>query len=161
MLAFADSSTGWASTPSEPEYLMSQDQSPVKVSIRVVGSGYKWMDSEFRRKVLEAMELEAGWAGPGSRPVSTEALVGVLEFIRRRLPRSAPRPSMVPTALGGLQLEWHRPGLDVEVEFDETGHVCDVAVIDQRRGIDRAAESLWEIVDDIQVALKQADELAD
>jgi hypothetical protein len=32
---------------------------------------------------------------------------------------STPAPIMVPTAGGGVQLEWHRAGFDVEVLFGE------------------------------------------
>ena len=32
-------------------------------------------------------------------------------------------PALVPTVRGGLQLEWHRQGVDIEVEVDPNGSV--------------------------------------
>ncbi|HEY3241769.1 MAG TPA: hypothetical protein VGM03_00330 [Phycisphaerae bacterium] len=37
------------------------------------------------------------------------------------LPDDAPAPAVVPTSRGGLQLEWHTRGIDLEIEF-ETPH---------------------------------------
>lgn len=158
MLAFLDDAHTPSATDSEPNHLMSDpgERARVSVSVHAEDPGFAWLDDDFVRAVSRILRLPSGWAGPGSRPVTREALVGALEFIRRRLPVTSPRPSVVPTAQGGIQLEWHLPGCDVEVEFDAHGNVCDVAVVDQRRGVDASAAALWELADELEITLKQA-----
>ncbi|MEX1164959.1 MAG: hypothetical protein WEB03_15420 [Nitriliruptor sp.] len=130
------------------------------MSVRADDPGFVWLDPEFGQVIGQILQLRPGWAGPGSEAVTDNAIVGILEFIRRRLPLSSPRPSVVPTALGGLQLEWHLPGLDVEVEFDAAGRACDAAVADERRGIQVSSDALWEVVDDLVTSLRQGEERA-
>ena len=36
---------------------------------------------------------------------------------------STPEPEVVPTAIGGLQVEWHRNGLDLEIQFHPDGRI--------------------------------------
>jgi hypothetical protein len=36
---------------------------------------------------------------------------------------NAPIPDIVPTPTGGLQLEWHTAGIDLEVEIGPEGHI--------------------------------------
>lgn len=41
-----------------------------------------------------------------------------MTFINGLLGPMAPPPRVVPLSSGGLQLEWHRHGIDLEVVFD-------------------------------------------
>lgn len=161
-LAFLDDPLTSSTSDSEPDYLMGdlQERSRIPVSVQAEVSGFAWLDDDFVRAVRQVLQLPPGWAGPGSRPVTREALVGAFEFIRRRLPVTSPRPSVVPTGPGGIQLEWHLPGLDVEVEFDVDGKVCDIAVADEQRGVHESGDSLWEVVDEVEISLKQVGERA-
>lgn len=155
-VAFADGQAETGMFETEPDYLMSDPQDVGPISLRGENAAFDWMDADFERSVVQILTLERDWAGPGSRPITREAVIGAFEFISRRLPLSAPRPSVVPTARGGLQLEWHFPHLDVEVEFDEVGTICDVAVLDGARDVDVSSESLWEVASELELALKQA-----
>jgi hypothetical protein len=62
--------------------------------------------------------LEENWDSYGARrvdPRCTEAAVGLLRAI---LDSTTPRPFVVPTCRGGIQLEWHRGGVDLEIEIE-------------------------------------------
>lgn len=159
-MAFVDEQPETGRFETEPDYLMSDPPDFGQISLQGEQPAFDWMDTDFERSIERVLNLQPGWAGPRSRSVSREAIVGVFEFISRRLPLSAPRPSVVPTAVGGLQLEWHRPHLDVEVEFDEAGAMSDVAVSDRVRDVDRSSDSLWKVASDLEVSLKQAGDLA-
>ncbi len=39
-----------------------------------------------------------------------------------------PMMSLVPTEKGGVQIEWHRDGWDIEIEFDKDGTIIGVLV---------------------------------
>lgn len=159
-LAFLDDPLASAISHSEPDYLMSDPREPMSVLVTVQpdGTGFPWLDDDFVRVIWRVLQLPRGWAGAGSQAVTREALVGALEFIRRRVPVTSPRPSVVPTGPGGIQLEWHHSGLDVEIEFDMHGKVCDVAVADDQRGVYVSSDSLWEVVDELEMSLKRVDE---
>lgn len=61
--------------------------------------------------------LPEGWGGPGVPrigPSFIESAIGLLACVMNS---DTPAPSIVPTYSGGIQLEWHRGGIDLEVEL--------------------------------------------
>lgn len=52
-----------------------------------------------------------------------QALVGAITVLRDAMTADTIPPAVVPTADGGLQLEWHTKGVDLEVYVDANGHV--------------------------------------
>lgn len=60
------------------------------------------------------LRLEPGWDSYGASAVEAHAVVAALAFLGRLPLQSA--PSLVPTSRGGIQLEWHTGGVDVEIE---------------------------------------------
>lgn len=68
-------------------------------------------------RVIELAELPGGWNSYDANPVSATALRRTLEFLLEHVTPGVDHPSVVPTVRGGLQLEWHNNGLDVEVEI--------------------------------------------
>lgn len=61
--------------------------------------------------------LPAGWNSYGSQVIGAP---GALEAVRFLLAHAFPQispPAIVPTSDGGIQLEWHRSGLDIEIAF--------------------------------------------
>lgn len=76
-----------------------------------------------RLKIDRLAALVAGWNGPHSRPPAPHALATARELLQFVPPRSIPFMSVVPTNDGGVQLEWHAAGVDVEVGIDPRGAV--------------------------------------
>jgi hypothetical protein len=62
-------------------------------------------------------ELEEGWDSYGARPVDPNCAVAAVGLVFSLLGPSTPKPYIVPTNRGGLQLEWHRNGIDLEIEI--------------------------------------------
>ena len=67
--------------------------------------------------------LEPNWDSYNGRPVTFEAAYAALHFAAALLPAHAHGPTVVPASSGGVQLEWHRLGGDLEVFFSNTGQL--------------------------------------
>ena len=74
-------------------------------------------------RVIELLQLPPGWNTHGAEPVSDVAFVRTVEFLSEYLAAGVAGPAVVPTVRGGIQLEWHRQGVDIEVEVDPDGSV--------------------------------------
>ena len=74
-------------------------------------------------RVVDLAELPGGWNSYEANPVSATALHRTLEFLLEHVTPGVDHPAVVPTVRGGLQLEWHDNGLDVEVEIAPDGPV--------------------------------------
>lgn len=80
--------------------------------------------ARFRRLLV----LGDNWNGYGERPVHESAVkraVNVLDAVGA----AGPRPDVVPTADGGIQIEWSGAGFEVEVEVPPVGPAS-VLVVD-------------------------------
>ena len=69
------------------------------------------MREEFRR----LLDLPENWNSYGALPISGAAI------------KAAESMSIVPTCNGGVQLEWHINGHDIEIEFAQDGTVRSIS----------------------------------
>lgn len=76
-----------------------------------------WMHDLLSR-ISQLGDLEEGWDSYGARRVDPEAAAATVEFLFNFLGHNTPQPAVVPTSRGGIQLEWHRAGADLEVEIE-------------------------------------------
>jgi hypothetical protein len=67
-------------------------------------------------KIASLMELRDDWNSYGGKRPTREAANDALRLAQLAAALGAPEPSIVPTAGGGIQLEWHVAGKDLEVE---------------------------------------------
>lgn len=74
-------------------------------------------------RMAELVALPRGWDSRNASPVSDAALRRTLEFLLEYVADGIDCPVVVPTVRGGLQLEWHNNGVDVEVEVAPDGLV--------------------------------------
>lgn len=75
------------------------------------------------RQASELLQLPGGWDSFGAKPVSSEAARAATTLLVQAVsavPNLA-APAVIPTVRGGLQLEWHRQGVDLEIEFEPDG----------------------------------------
>ncbi len=63
------------------------------------------------------VRLQPNWNNRGARAVDTEAAQKALELLVGAGHFETPAPDVVPTVVGGLQLEWHRCRMDIELEI--------------------------------------------
>ncbi|NUN51598.1 MAG: hypothetical protein HUU06_02270 [Planctomycetaceae bacterium] len=73
----------------------------------------------------DILALEANWDSYASpridRGATSAALVALLSLAS--ISPEAPAPFVVPTSRGGVQLEWHEQGVDLEIEIRPDGKV--------------------------------------
>jgi hypothetical protein len=63
------------------------------------------------------LALPANWDGYGAERPEAEHAFRALVFLQRVMRDTTPLPAIVPLADGGVQVEWHRGGLDIEATF--------------------------------------------
>jgi hypothetical protein len=86
------------------------------------------------------LNARANWNSYGAAVPAVRAVVGALRLLARISFADKPMPSIVPTVSGGVQLEWHRLGRDLEIvvrpdeslyaffEDEQTGETFESAV---------------------------------
>ena len=57
------------------------------------------------------------WDGYGGRAIDFNTIYSTFELLKLVMKDETPVPSIVPTSIGGIQIEWHVHGIDLEVEF--------------------------------------------
>jgi hypothetical protein len=75
-----------------------------------------WLRSAVTR--IEALTaLARGWDSYNAQPVEAETAMQAVRFLLDSVDPNLPEPSIVPLGDGGIQIEWHRGGVDVEIAF--------------------------------------------
>jgi hypothetical protein len=65
--------------------------------------------------MIELLELPPGWNSYNARPISKQNVNFALSLLGRIMLPNTPSPDVVPTVRGGVQLEWHIHGIDMEI----------------------------------------------
>jgi hypothetical protein len=67
--------------------------------------------------------LDENWDTYGGSPLSDDAIYTALSIIARLLRDESAPPAIVPTSEGGVQLEWHRAGDELEIRVAPSGAI--------------------------------------
>ncbi|HEY6323894.1 MAG TPA: hypothetical protein VJA16_20310 [Thermoanaerobaculia bacterium] len=84
--------------------------------------------------------LGHNWDSYRARPILPDNIVTALEVLLTLVKKDTPRPYVVPTVIGGVQLEWHTLRADLEIEVvaplrlhvlwePEEGSSCEIEVV--------------------------------
>ena len=68
-------------------------------------------------QVEELTALAANWDTYGAAPIAAGPATQAVKFLLDNAYSELAPPAVVPLSDGGVQLEWHRGGLDVEIAF--------------------------------------------
>ena len=88
---------------------------PERPSVNGGGSLPPWLQPTVDA-LKRLLELHEGWDSYGGRPVASAAATDALILLLETMEPETPAPVVVPTVRGGVQLEWHLAGLDLEIE---------------------------------------------
>jgi hypothetical protein len=88
--------------------------------------------SKAAQRFVDLIRLPEGWDGHKGRPVLPPVADYAYQLLQKlMLQPGLPLPSITPLAYGGIMLEWHRRGLDVEIEIDAPAchrvYICEIA----------------------------------
>ncbi|MCC7342476.1 MAG: hypothetical protein IT170_15450 [Bryobacterales bacterium] len=80
----------------------------------------KWFGATLR-KITELLQLAPNWDGYGASEVRQDVAAKTLTVLWNLLESDSPTPNVVPLSDGGIQVEWHRHGCSLELEFPASG----------------------------------------
>lgn len=106
-------------------------------------------------KIVGFARLPDNWDTYGAHPIDPQLIAAALQFLIHGIPNAAPLPSAVPTTAGGIQLEWHCNGVDLEITFCSP-HVVRIWFED----LDVGTESQFSIADDFSPLAPMLDRLS-
>jgi len=90
-------------------------------------------EREITNRISNLMKLQDNWDGYKSPPPRDDVGTFALTVMKQVMQPETPVPQVVPSAGGGLQLEWHEKDIDLEVNFSAP-YECDLWVEDYRTG---------------------------
>ncbi|MET9313004.1 hypothetical protein ABZX12_14330 [Kribbella sp. NPDC003505] len=79
------------------------------------------LPADWAKRIEELSQLGSGWLYPDTPPPSSVAIDAAEQFMLACVDEAIDRPGIFPTPGGGVQLEWSRAGIEVEVEFMDNG----------------------------------------
>ena len=68
-------------------------------------------------RLLGLIDLGRNWDSYGAAPIDPANVEVALRILSRIKRKDTPPPCVVPTSRGGIQLEWHLRGIDLEIEI--------------------------------------------
>jgi hypothetical protein len=74
----------------------------------------KWQ-IEVQSQLLQYAKMEQGWNSYGAPAVTWDAGMFALSILNDIMRPRTPIPQVVPSSAGGVQLEWHEKGIDLEI----------------------------------------------
>lgn len=69
------------------------------------------------------LELPQNWDSYGAKPIKVDFIRYALEILTVIACPNLPAPALVPTARGGVQIEWHMRGIDLEIRVESTSRI--------------------------------------
>lgn len=75
------------------------------------------------QKMIELLELPPGWNSHNAKPIRKENVSYAVALLGHVMSRDTPSPDVVPMVRGGVQLEWHTHGVNVEISIYSPGDV--------------------------------------
>lgn len=83
----------------------------------------RWFDDHLNVELNRLFALPAGWDGFSADEVTVEAVAETVAVLASIVNESTVAPQFFPLADGGIQIEWHVGGNDIEIEINGAGSV--------------------------------------
>src|SRR5712692_1925646 len=102
----------------QPQLLAPKVEVPLAqrvMTIQLLGEKPAWFDTTVQT-MQRLSWLPENWSSYGSCRIEEDSIESAAAFLGRALGPRGMAPTVVPTLQGGVQLEWHRTGDDVEIE---------------------------------------------
>jgi hypothetical protein len=104
-------------TVSLPEVGISLQEHEVVVSFRTTSEirSAKWLNQTIA-EIVRLMWLPRDWNSDNPRQIEPKSIEKILAVLLTILDSDSTPPAVVPTTRGGVQVEWHQNGIDLEIE---------------------------------------------
>lgn len=86
-----------------------------EIEIMIVGDPPAWVAPTVE-KLGRFLTMPRGWDSYGAKKVEPDCVLSAIQTAFEVMQDETPAPTVVPTSCGGVQLEWHTRGIDLEVE---------------------------------------------
>jgi len=93
---------------------------PGGISVLVEGTPPRWL-APCVESLTSVSTLPPNWDSYGSRTIDSRAVYHALILLTQTMGTNSPPPQVVPTSRGRIQLEWHRRGVDLQIEIAPSG----------------------------------------
>ncbi|MBO0821167.1 MAG: hypothetical protein J2P26_09985 [Nocardiopsaceae bacterium] len=93
------------------------------VVLHVAGPRPDWFGTRLAEELTKLLVLPPGWDGGTADRVTAEAAVEAVRVLASVASVDTIVPQLFPLADGGVQIEWHVDGNDIEIEIDGSGRV--------------------------------------
>ena len=115
--------TGESSASALPQVIIRSSEAGISVEVQ---SNDSFPPSFLKsvKDVADLLGLPAGWNSYSAKPIEPRNVKRAIELLAELLGPETPPPIVVPTVGGGIQLEWHNNGIDIEVYIDSPYDVC-------------------------------------
>ncbi len=105
-----------------------------------------WVYSTLRASA-RLLLLPFNWDREGAPPIQVSAISSAFKALWRFMEEGSSIPQWTPTREGGVQLDWHENGIDLEIAFDPNGSDGEAVFADHRNPAadwDGFISSKWE-----------------
>lgn len=75
-----------------------------------------WFEDALQ-KMAELLSLEENWDSYGAPRIDSCIVESVAQLLSALTKSWVPKPWICPTVRGGVQIEWHTNGIDIEIEY--------------------------------------------
>lgn len=79
------------------------------------------------RELRSLLMLKSGWDGYEGSPISGRAIERASEVLQVIAKSEAPPPAIVPTSSGGIQIEWYRSNIELQIEIEPSNERLQIA----------------------------------
>jgi len=110
-------------------------------------TGLGYVPFETVKTFIELLELPHGWNSYSAKQIRKENVNAAVDLLRRIMGPGTPPPTIVPTVAGGVQLEWHTKGINLEIAIESASEINffaeDVRKNEVSEEIDESALAPW------------------
>jgi hypothetical protein len=113
-LAYDDSEISTAAFTAEPTRAQPRTTATAATFAAPEQSRPSWLEA-VHAELEEILTYPRGWDSYGAVPISTTIAASAYNLLQQTAAARMPKPSVVPTSKGAVQIEWHTRGIDLEV----------------------------------------------
>jgi hypothetical protein len=91
-----------------------------RLVLSLQGEPAPWVEPTLK-KLGQLLTLPFNWNSYGAKAIDLARVVAAWQLLTAIMREETPPPAVVPTSRGGIQLEWHTRGIDLEIEIVAPG----------------------------------------